>query len=212
MWLGGLGVLVSSFAGELDAIEALHQLTGPWAPIAMITVVLSTLPVSAMNLYGGALSLLTIRVPVSRIGGVIIASVLSLLIALWMQTDPYGSFYDFLNLLAYLVVPFSTILLLDYHLRSKKLGSAATQVLFDQRRHIEWGFVAWVIGCAASALFWSTEMWQGPLAEPTASWGDLSFAVGAVTAVASYLVFQKFPQMHRSGAVPNESFIAGKEQ
>jgi purine-cytosine permease-like protein len=66
MWLGGIGVLVSSFAGELGAVEALSHLTGPWAPIAMATVVLSTLPVSAMNLYGGSLSLLTIGIPVSR--------------------------------------------------------------------------------------------------------------------------------------------------
>ena len=106
LWLRSIGVLVSSFAGDLGAVEAVAELTGSWAWLAMLTVVLSTIPVSAMNLYGGALSLLTIRVPVSRTMGVVIT--------LLMQGDPYGSFYDFLSMLGYLVVPFTTVLLVDY--------------------------------------------------------------------------------------------------
>ena len=195
MWLGGIGVLVSSFAGELDAIPALAELTGSWMPIAMITVVLSTLPVSAMNLYGGSLSLLTIRIPVNRIVGVIIIAAISLGVTLLMQSNPYGSFYDFLNVLAYLVVPFSTVLLLDYYLRMRARGEAATRELFDTRRTVEWGFIAWIAGCAVSSLFWASTIWTGPLSGTFAQFGDVSFAVGAITAIIVYCALRPLPPL-----------------
>lgn len=197
MWLGGIGVLVSSFAGELDAIPALADLTGSWMPVAMITVVVSTLPVSAMNLYGGSLSLLTIRIPVNRIVGVLLIAASSLGVTLLMQTNPYGSFYDFLNVLAYLVVPFSTVLLLDYYLRMRAHADAATRELFDTRRTVEWGFVAWIIGCAISSLFWSSAIYTGPLAAGVAQFGDISFFVGAITAAIAYLALRPLPELSR---------------
>ncbi|HEY0890443.1 MAG TPA: cytosine permease [Nocardioides sp.] len=197
MWLGGIGVLVSSFAGDLGAIEAVAELTGSWEPIAMATVVLSSLPVSAMNLYGGSLSLLTIRVPVRRTTGVVVIAVASLVVTLWMQTDPYGSFYDFLLLLAYLVVPFSVVLLLDYYLRMRTAGREAATELFDQGRVVEWGFVAWLAGCLVSSLFWNTSLWTGPLATDAARWGDIAYYVGAGAAAVAYLLLRQAPPLPR---------------
>lgn len=188
LWLGSIGVLVSSFAGELGAVEAVAELTGPWAPLAMITVVLSTIPVSAMNLYGGALSLLTIRVPVSRTVGVVITAVISFGVTLLMQSDPYGSFYDFLLLLGYLVVPFTTVLLLDYYLRTRNRQVAAIAELFEPHRAFGWGFVAWLFGCLVSALFWDTPLGTGPLAPVVADLGDITYYIGAVATTVAYLV------------------------
>ncbi|MGC5076646.1 purine-cytosine permease family protein [Agrococcus sp. DT81.2] len=207
MWLGGIGVLVSSFAGELDAIAALAELTGDWAPVAMATVVLSTLPVSAMNLYGGSLSLLTIHIPVNRIVGVIVIAAISLSVTLLMQTNPYGSFYDFLLVLAYLVVPFSTILLLDYYLRMRPLGALGTRELFDKRRAFEWGFVAWIIGCAFSALFWQSTLFTGPLAAVFGAFGDVSYLAGAIGATVAYLLLRRLPPLSRRAASEPERAI-----
>lgn len=195
MWLGGIGVLVSNFAGDLDAIPALAHLTGAWAPLAMLTIVLSTLPVSAMNLYGGSLSLLTICVPVSRVTGVILIAAASLGVTMLMQTDPYGSFYEFLNILAYLVVPFSTVLLLDYYLRMRPLGARATEELFDQGRTVEWGFVAWVLACLFSSLFWTSSLWRGPFAHAFAAYGDVSYVAGILAASALYLLLRASPSL-----------------
>ena len=187
MWLGGIGVLVSSIAGELDAIPALAQLTGAWAPLAMLTVVLSSIPVSAMNIYGGSLSVLTIKIPVSRMVAAILAAIVGFLVTLWMENDPYGSFYDFLNILAYLVVPFSTILLLDYYLRMRTGGKKVIQELYEPHRSFEWGFIAWVGACLISSFFWNSPLWTGPFAETFARYGDLSYFVGAIAATALFL-------------------------
>lgn len=207
-WLGSIGVLVSSFAADLGAVEALSELTGAWAPVAMITVVISTIPVSAMNLYGGALSLLTIGLPISRPVGVITMSILSIGIALWMQGDPYGTFYDFLSILAYLVMPFSTVLLLDYYFRSSRSGPAGVAELFDRSRKIEWGFLAWIIGCATSMLFWDSELFTGPLANASSAAGDIAFFVGGVAAAISYFIFRRFKPLARGTAAPQRTHLS----
>lgn len=209
-WLGSIGVLVSSFAADMGAVEALADLTGEWAPIAMITVVLSTIPVSAMNLYGGALSLLTIGIPVSRPVGVITMSIFSLGIALWMQGDPYGAFYDFLSVLAYLVMPFSTILLIDYYVRSSKSGADGVTELFDRSRKIEWGFIAWLIGCLASMLFWNTDLFTGPLAGLTIATGDIAYAVGALTSAIAYLTFRQLKPLSAGTALVKKPRISAE--
>lgn len=188
LWLGSIGVLVSSFAGDLGAVEAVAELTGSWSWIAMLTVVLSTIPVSAMNLYGGALSLLTIRVPVSRSGGVIVTAIISFGITLLMQDDPYGSFYDFLLMLGYLVVPFSTVLLLDYFMRTRNRLSAAVAELYDPRRTMAWGFVAWLFGCLVSSLFWTIPLGSGPLAPLIEGVGDITYYIGSGAAALAYFV------------------------
>lgn len=188
VWLGSIGVLVSSFAGELGAVEAVAELTGSWAWLAMLTVVVSTIPVSAMNLYGGALSLLTIRIPVNRPVGVGITAAISFGLTLLMQADPYGSFYDFLLLLGYLVVPFTTVLLLDYFLRTRRMGGSAIAELFDTKRFIAWGFIAWIVGCGVSALFWTTSFSTGPLAPLIEGWGDVTYYIGALATAITYVL------------------------
>jgi len=191
-WLESIGVLVSSFAGELGAVEALAELTGPLAPIAMATIVLSTFPVSAMNLYGGALSLLTIHIPVSRVMGVLVVATIGFLITLVMQTDPYGAFYDFLSVLAYLVCPFVTILLLDYYLVRRRQGMArAVTDLYDSSRTIRPGFVAWILACVISSLFWNATLWTGPLYRTFSAVGDVSYLVGAAAAIILYLILAR---------------------
>ena len=187
IWLGGIGVLVSSFAGALDPVAALRDLTGDFGPIAMATVVISTLPVSAMNLYGGSLSLLTIKIPVSRQVGVAVVSVAGLIATLLMQKDPYGTFYDFLSVLAYLVVPFSTVLLADYYLRMRKSPVDSAVALFDKQQSIQWGFVAMVLGWIASFFFWNTALVQGPFSSVAENVGDIAYYVGAIVALLAFL-------------------------
>lgn len=203
IWLGGIGVLVSSFAGNLGPVQALEDLTGGFGPIAMATVVLSTLPVSAMNLYGGSLSLLTIKVPVGRQLGVAVVAVLGLGATLLMQHDPYGAFYDFLLLLAYLVVPFSVVLLADYYLRMRNDPIKSAAALFDRTRPIEWGFVAMLSGWIASFLFWNTALVQGPFASVSEDVGDIAYYVGGAVALLAYLVLRKLtplPELLRGRA------------
>lgn len=131
-------------------------------------------------------------------------SILSIGIALWMQGDPYGTFYDFLSVLAYLVMPFSTVLLLDYYFRSSRSGAAGVAELFDRSRKIEWGFLAWIIGCAASMLFWNTEVFTGPLANVSSAAGDIAFIIGGLAAALSFFIFRRLKPLAAGTASPQQ--------
>lgn len=220
LWLRSIGVLVSSFAGDLGAVEAVAELTGSWAWLAMLTVVLSTIPVSAMNLYGGALSLLTIRVPVSRTMGVVITALISFGITLLMQGDPYGSFYGFLSMLGYLVVPFTTVLLVDYYIRTRHHMTEAIAELDQTERKISWGCISWLVGCLVSALFWTTPLGTGPFAALIEGAGDVTYFIGAAASALTYVAIHavrgrnndiSMGCKNHSAAIVTPSALVGKE-
>ena len=197
LWLGCTGVLVSNFAGGLAPVEAIAELTGDWAPLAMAALVLGCLPTNGLVVYGGALSVLTLGIKVSRQVGAMLIVVVAYVIALLLQENIYTTFYDFLLLSGYFIAPYMVVVLLDYFVggrrRLDRLGE-----LFDKRRGVEWGFFAWLIGCAASAPFWVWTRWTGPIAAANPELGDLSHYVGALVAAVAYFVFLRLRPLSRT--------------
>ncbi|MEV0401318.1 cytosine permease [Actinoallomurus sp. NPDC050550] len=193
-WLGAIGALVASAAGKAGVIESVKHLTGGFAPLAMLTIVVSTFPVNGLNLYGGAISLLTLRVPVSRRTAAIVATILTTVLSLWLSGDIYTKFHDFLVASGYLIAPWVTVVFLDYFLtdRVNKINE-----LYDRSRTVEWGFVAWLIGCAASLPFWVSNVWTGPIAKAHAGLGDVSYYVGAAVAAVVYLLTYRLSPLSR---------------
>jgi NCS1 nucleoside transporter family len=190
-WLGALGVLVGSNATTTDSIAALHQLTGPFAVPALIGITLSALAQNFLNIYGGAISLQTLRVPVSRTQAVTIISVLAYLISLWGESGVEAKFEVFLNLTAYFIAPFATVLLLDYYLGGRSDRDRIGE-LYDKNRVIGWGFVSWAAGVLVSIPFWTSSLYTGPIAAAHPGWGDLSIYVAAAGAALVYLMTQRF--------------------
>ena len=118
-WLGIAGAILggSATSGE-SPIEALHRLTGPFAIPALLTVLLSSFSQNFLNVYGGAISIQTLRIPVSRRTAVIFICATAFLISLWADEDFESKFKTFLFLGAYLIAPFGAVLLLDYVLET----------------------------------------------------------------------------------------------
>jgi hypothetical protein len=81
-------------------------------------------------------------------------------------------------------------------------------VCSSQSRKIEWGFVAWVAGCVVSSLFWDTTIWVGPLAEPTAAWGDIAYLAGVMGSAVVYLIFRFLPPMAKTSLTAERSAVA----
>ena len=200
LWLGGTGVLVAHFAGALAPVDAIAQLTGSWAPLAMVALVLGCLPSTGLVVYGGALSVLTLGIKVSRELAAIIIVVIAFVAAIILQNNIYTAFYDFLLLSGYFIAPYVTVILLDYYV-GKRLQKPLEE-LFDDNRRIEWGCIAWLLGCLASAPFWVWTRWTGPVAESHPQWGDLSYYVGALVAAAAYLALRHLRPLSRSTVTP----------
>ena len=194
VWLGCTGILVANFAGGFAPVQAIAELTGGWSWIAMITLVFACIPTTALTIYGGALSVLTLRIPVSRQIGAIIIAIVAFLVTLALHNNIYSTFYDFLLLSAYFIAPYITVLVIDYWINHRRDISRIGE-LFDTRRTVEWGFVAWLLGGVLSMPFWVWTRWTGPVAAAHPEWGDLSYLIAAASASIVYLMLSRLPAL-----------------
>ncbi len=193
-WLGILGALLAHSTSTTDSIAALHQLTGPFAVPALAAVVLSALSQNFLNVYGGAISLQTLRLPLTRAQGVTLICVLGFLISLWGESGIEAKFEVFLSLTAYFIAPFAAVLLLDYYVGGRSQRSRLGE-LYDQSRIVGWGFVAWAAGVVVSVPFWHSDIYTGALARAHPEWGDLGNYVAAAAASVVYLATYRLPYL-----------------
>jgi NCS1 family nucleobase:cation symporter-1 len=209
-WLGITGAILGNFAAAGESpIEALHRLTaGPFAAIALLTVLLSSFSQNFLNVYGGAISIQTLRIPVSRTTGVVFICVVAYAISLWADEGFESKFKTFLFMGSYMIAPFGALLLLDYVLNHRHDRSKIAE-LYDSRRILEWGFVAWLIGVAASMPFWQLAFFTGPIAAKHPEWGDLSYVIGFVVGGLAFVVLNRFPPLwHRDTPVFRDEHLA----
>jgi purine-cytosine permease-like protein len=207
-WLGCLGVLVASVAGSLGPIEGLEELTGGFSTIALLTVALAAIPASALNSYGGSLSLLVLRIPISRQVAAAVVSTLAVVIGLLIKDNPYGPFYEFVLLTGYLIGPYVTAIAIDYWVFKRGTPERLAE-FFDRSRVVEWGFVAWVVGCLASVPFWVWTRYTGTFAEANPGAGDLTYYVGAtVTALVAIAFLRAKPLSERFRPKDREKIAA----
>ncbi|MYU02221.1 MULTISPECIES: cytosine permease [unclassified Streptomyces] len=193
-WLGILGVLVGSSASSSDAIEALNQLAGPFAIPALIAISLSALSHNFLNVYGGAISVQTLKIPLSRAQAVAVICLLAYGISLWGHTGTEDKFKVFLNLTANFIAPFAIIILMDYLLSKGAVADRVTR-LYDQRRVLDWGAVAWGASVLVSVPFWQSSVYTGPLAKAFPEVGDVSMLVAMAAAALLYPLAKRLPPL-----------------
>lgn len=186
-WMGIVGVILASTATRHDPIDALHQLMGPWAVPGLLTIAISAFAQNFLNIYGGAISIQTMGLPIRRTTGVVAMCVASYVVALWAHEGVYTAFSAFLNLTSYFIAPYITVLICDYYFggRQSRAGVAA---IFDTSRKFEWGFVAWLAGVIGSSPLWVSPLYTGPLARAYPGMGDLSMYAAAAIAIAAAAV------------------------
>jgi len=197
-WLGITGALLGGAAvsGE-DPISALHRLTGPFATPALLIVLISSFSQNFLNVYGGAISVQTLRIPVSRRTAVMVICVAAYAVSLWAGAGFEAKFKTFLFLSAYFITPFGAVLLLDYYVGGRE-DKARIGELYDESRIVNWGFVAWLGGTVASIPFWQLSFFTGPFSKAHANWGDQSYFVGFAVGVVLYLLTYRLRPLWRS--------------
>jgi len=196
-WMGVLGVVLASSASTDDPITALHQLMGPWAVPGLLVITISALSQNFLNVYGGAISVQTMGIPVKRTTAVIFICIASYILSLAGETAIYQSFNVFLNLTAYCITPMAAVLICDYYLGGRQTKRGLAQI-FDKSRKFEWGFVAWLAGVVGSSPFWVSSIYTGPIAAAFPKLGDLTFYVSAAIAcIVYFLTYRLRPLSNR---------------
>lgn len=191
-----LGGAVSPDDVAIGIEYALLDMLPVWlAPLFVLGVIVNTVALNAMTTYTASMALQSIGLPIRRIPSAIIIGVVGTAFTIVLVLG--SSLIDAVNLmLQFLLIisgPTIAVYVADILLRRARYDSLA---LFDERRGAPYwyqggfgmaGLIATVAGGAATALFLSTDVWTGPLAEAL-GFIDLSAPVGIIVSAGLYVL------------------------
>ncbi len=192
VWLQVLGAAVATIGLKLAPIDLVVNVMGPIWAVALFAVILGTIAANALNIYTGALSLLTLDVPIKRWVSVIATGILGGALALYGANGLSAKYENFLLLISYWIGPWLAIVVIDFFLHPGQATRPGGQSL--QRSlsaAVEWpGLVAFLVGLLVSVPFMASVIYTGPLA----IWlhgADIAYYVGIVVAGVLYYVLAR---------------------
>ena len=222
-WMMIVGAVLAAWAGknfdgtgiaELNAVGN-HVFDG-FGAIVLILAALGLVSVTALNMYGGSLTLIsaidsfkrvrpTLSIRVITVG---LTAVLGLIGALAATKNFLGNFNNFLLLILYLFIPWTAVNLVDYYIVRR--GHYAIAEIFNPHGlYGRWGWRgigAYVIGFATMTPFFNVgTLYEGPAAKALGG-ADISFFIGLPVAGILYYV------LARSIDVAAETRVAEAEQ
>jgi purine-cytosine permease-like protein len=205
IWLMALGALLAASAGkDFDTVTSIYEagngIFDGFGTIVLLFSVLGLISVTALNLYGGSLTLISavdsfVKVRptlVLRIIMIGFTGALSFVVALSASANFLDNFNSFLLLILYLFVPWTAVNLIDYYV-VRSGHYAVAEIFKPDGIYGKWawrGIAAYVIGLAAMVPFFSTPKFTGPVAKAL-NGADLSLFLGLPIAGGLYWWFAR---------------------
>ncbi len=192
IWLQVLGVAVATLGLNLSPIDLVVKVMGPIWIVALLAVILGTIAANALNIYTGALSLLTLDVPIRRWISVIATGIIGGALALYGVNGLSGKYENFLLLISYWIGPWLGIIFVDFFLHPGQPSRPAGQQLRAALgRAVEWpGLVAFLIGLGASIPFMDSSLYEGPVAATLLHGADIAYYIGLIVAGILYYILR----------------------
>jgi nucleobase:cation symporter-1, NCS1 family len=204
-WIMFIGSALAAWAGaNFDTIGSLKDsgdefFTG-FGDIILIFSALGLLSVTALNMYGGSLTLIsaadsfkklrpTLLVRLVTIG---LTAVLSLVVALASSSSFLDNFENFLLLVLYFFIPWTAVNLVDYFI-VRKGHYAIAEIFKPDGIYGRWGWrgiVSYLVGFGAMMPFFSTGLYSGWVAN-AANGADYSLFVGLPVSAILYYVLSR---------------------
>ncbi|WP_374971109.1 purine-cytosine permease family protein [Terrabacter sp. BE26] len=207
-WMMIVGSVLAAWAGKsfsgtgIAEIQAVgdHVFHG-FGSIVLLLAALGLVSVTALNMYGGSLTLISAidsfvaiaprtSVRVVTIG---VTAALSLVGALLATSDFLANFNDFLLVILYLFIPWTAVNLVDYYFVRR--GHYAIAEIFHPRgMYGRWswrGIAAYLIGFVVMIPFFAVgKVFTGPVARALGG-VDISFFIGLPVAGLLYYLFAR---------------------
>ena len=215
-----LGALIGLAVTGGDVIEGMVALTGPFSGVIVFLFGLGIAAGASMNLYCGALSTITLgqtflsRWRAGSVARIVIASLLcaaSLLISLLGKDNFLTNYTNFIDLLLYVMVPWTAVNLVDFYLIQH--GEYDVPSFFARDGgiygHYNWPALAcYLLGIIIQIPFISTDLYTGPIAAALGN-VDISWMVGlAVVSPIYYVVARGVSRGALAAAAVPEQGIA----
>jgi purine-cytosine permease-like protein len=207
-WMMIVGSVLAAWAGksfdgtgiaELKAVGD-HVFTG-FGGVVLVLAAAGLVSVTALNMYGGSLTLISAIDSVKRVRPTLsmrvvtvgLTAVLSTVGALAATANFLHNFNNFLLLILYLFVPWTAVNLVDYYIVRR--GHYAIAEIFNPRgMYGRWGWrgvLAYLIGFAAMVPFMDVgTLYEGAAAKALGN-ADISFFVGLPIAAGLYYLFTR---------------------
>ena len=205
IWLMCLGAVLAAWAGEdFDTIASINAagdtVFDGFGAIVLIFSTLGLVSVTALNMYGGSLTLisaidsftrvrptLTVRIVDDRLHrGAVARS------GAGRGEDFLTNFENFLLLVLYLFIPWTAVNLVDYYIVRR--GHYAIAEIFNPHgMYGRWGWrgiVSYLVGFAAMVPFLSTSQYTGFVADALDG-ADMSLFIGLPVAGVLYYVLAR---------------------
>jgi purine-cytosine permease-like protein len=193
IWVMFLGAYIGAAAGEnFETIGSIKstadQLFGGFGGIALFVAALGLLSVTALNMYGGSLTLIssidsvrqirpTLRL---RIITISVTALISVVLANLASADFLANFNDFLLLVLYFFIPWTAVNLTDYFI-VRKGHYAIAEIFHPHGIYGRWGWpgiVSYLVGFVVMIPFFAAgKLFIGPAAEAMGG-ADISLFIG----------------------------------
>jgi NCS1 family nucleobase:cation symporter-1 len=200
-WMMLVGTLAGALYPQLEVTTGLqvaadHVLPGFGRPL-MLAALLGLVAITALNYYGATLTLLSAvdsfkpsrSTVAKRLLSVVFAMLCAEVIAIGTSGSFVAKFGEFLAILLYLMTPWTAINLVDFYFVRR--GHYSVREIFNPRgMYGRWnwrGLSAYFIGFAVMIPFFSTGLYQGPVARAMGG-ADLAMLVGLPVAALVYVL------------------------
>src|SRR3954466_7631521 len=199
-WLMGLGALLASSAGDaFDTVKSIDSAANGifdgFGTVVLLFAALGLISVTALNLYGGALTLIGAIDSFKRVRPTVVVrtvtigftAALSLVVALLSSESFLPNFESFLLLILYIFIPWTAVNLVDYYL-VRRGHYAVAEIFKPDGIYGRWGWrgiTAYLAGLAVMVPFFSTPKFTGPVADAMDG-ADLSLFLGLPVAGGLY--------------------------
>ncbi|MFD4606274.1 purine-cytosine permease family protein [Streptomyces sp. NPDC058464] len=201
IWLMVLGTLLAAWAGDsFDTIPSINaagdKVFDGFGAIVLLFSALGLISVTALNMYGGSLTLISaidsfkrVRPTLAvRLVTLLVTAALSLIGALAATTNFLTNFNNFLLLVLYLFIPWTSVNLMDYYV-VRRGHYAIAEIFKPNGIYGRWGWqgiVSYLVGFAVMIPFFSVgTLFVGPAAKALDG-ADISLFIGLPVSALLY--------------------------
>ena len=200
-WTMLLGAAAATLNRQLDVIQSLqafgdHMVHGFGTAILVVSLP-GLVTISALNFYGGSLTLLSALdcfrnvdpKRVARLTSLALIAAIAFVLTMAASKSFMSSFGAFLAILFYLFTPWTAVNLVDFYF-VRHTHYSVREIFNPRGIYGRWswrGLTAYWVGFLAMVPFWSTEWYTGPVARALGG-VDVSVLVGLPVATIVYLL------------------------
>ncbi|MFD4509514.1 purine-cytosine permease family protein [Streptomyces sp. NPDC058457] len=201
IWLMVLGTLLAAWAGDsFDTIPSINaagdKVFDGFGAIVLLFSALGLISVTALNMYGGSLTLISaidsfkrVRPTLAvRLVTLVVTAALSLIGALAATTNFLTNFNNFLLLVLYLFIPWTSVNLMDYYV-VRRGHYAIAEIFKPNGIYGRWGWqgiISYLVGFAVMIPFFSVgTLFVGPAAKALDG-ADISLFIGLPVSALLY--------------------------